>query len=63
MLQGGDLVSEDRGIKTRKPMSTTVDKLLAKQLDDLSRETRIPKSKLIDEAIQDLINKHTVDKK
>ena len=31
---------------------------LAKRLDDLSTNTRIPKSKLVDEAIEMLLAKH-----
>ncbi|MED3562556.1 ribbon-helix-helix domain-containing protein [Bacillus xiapuensis] len=31
---------------------------LAEKLEKLAIETRIPKSKLLDEAIEDLINKH-----
>ena len=49
---------EDRGLKNRAPFSTTVDKKLLAQLDKLTLKTRVPKSKLIDEAIQDLLKKY-----
>ena len=49
---------EDRGLKNRAPFSTTVDKKILEKLDKLAVKTRIPKSKLIDEAIQDLLIKY-----
>jgi len=49
---------KDRGLKTRIPFSTTIDIELDKKLKELTTETRIPKSKLIDEAIKDLLVKH-----
>lgn len=49
---------DSRGLKTRVPISSTVDKKLNKELRQLSKETRIPISKLLDEAIEDLIKKH-----
>lgn len=48
----------NRGLKNRKAISTAIDIKLVKALDSLSEETRIPKSKLIDEAIADLLKKH-----
>ena len=45
-------------LTTRKRVTTTLDKELLKRLDELSKETRIPKSKLFDEAIEDLLEKH-----
>ena len=44
--------------KNRVRFSTSLDKDLAKRLDDLSITTRIPKSKLVDEAIEMLLDKH-----
>lgn len=49
---------DSRGLKTRIPISSTIDKKLNKELRQLSKETRIPISKLLDEAIEDLIKKH-----
>ncbi len=47
-----------RGLATRKTLSTTLDKELSEKLDDLAKETRIPKSKLLDEAVELLLAKH-----
>ena len=49
----------NRGLKNRKTISSTIEIKLYDDLEKLSIDTRIPKSKLLDEAIQDLINKHT----
>jgi predicted DNA-binding protein len=51
----------NRGLKTRKNVATTIDIELSNKLDELSKETRIPKSKLIDEAIEDLLKKFSKD--
>ena len=48
----------NRGLKTRVPISSTIDKALNEQLRQLAEDTRIPISKLLDEAIEDLIKKH-----
>ena len=45
-------------LTTRKRITTTLNKELVKKLDELSKETRIPKSKLFDEAVKDLLEKH-----
>ena len=42
-------------LTTRKRITTTLNKELVKKLDELSKETRIPKSKLFDEAVKDLL--------
>ena len=42
----------NKDLKNRVRFSTSLDKDLAKRLDDLSITTRIPKSKLLDEAIE-----------
>lgn len=47
-----------RGLKTRTPISNAVDTKLYEQLKKLSEMTRIPMSRLLDEAIEDLIKKH-----
>ena len=49
----------NRGLKNRKTISSTIEIKLYDDLEKLSIDTRIPKSKLLDEAIQDLINKHS----
>ena len=48
----------NKDLKNRVRFSTSLDKDLAKRLDDLSITTRIPKSKLVDEAIEMLLDKH-----
>ncbi|HAJ4038282.1 MULTISPECIES: ribbon-helix-helix domain-containing protein [Bacillaceae] len=47
-----------RGLTTRKTLSNAIDKELHENLDKLAKETRIPKSKLLDEAIELLLIKH-----
>lgn len=46
--------------RTRQPWSTAVDKNLLEQLKKLSEDTRIPTTRLLDEAIEDLLLKHNV---
>lgn len=48
-------------LKNRVRLGTSIDIQLQKKLHELSETTRIPISKLLDEAIADLIKKH--DKK
>jgi len=45
-------------LKNRDRFSSTVDKELLSNLKKLSEDTRIPISKLLDEAIADLLKKH-----
>ena len=42
----------------RVPFATKIIKKNKERLQDLSKETRIPQSKLLDEAIEDLIKKY-----
>lgn len=42
----------------RVQFATSIDKTLRDSLIDLSKQTRIPQSKLMDEAIEDLLKKH-----
>lgn len=46
----------------RVRISNSIDKNLFNKLKELSEETRIPMSKLLDEAIEDLIKKHSAEK-
>lgn len=55
---GSDDMLNERGLKTRTPFSNTLDKELFKKLDELTKETRIPKSKLLDEAVIMLLKKY-----
>jgi hypothetical protein len=49
---------QKRGLKTRKPLSNAVDITLYNELNELTTQTRIPKSKLLDEALEDLLTKY-----
>lgn len=42
----------------RVPYATKIDKELRDKLVKLSERTRIPQSKLVDEALEDLFSKH-----
>lgn len=46
--------------QNRKHWSTSTDHELYQELKNLSEKTRIPVSKLLDEAIEDLLLKHKV---
>lgn len=48
-------------LKTRVRLGVNVDKELAEKIKKLSELTRIPTSRLFDEAISDLLTKHEVD--
>ena len=48
----------NRGLKNRKTISNAVRTELAETLKQLSEVTKIPMSKLLDEALEDLINKY-----
>jgi hypothetical protein len=51
-------MSDNRGLTNRVTISNAIERDLHEKLTDFSRETRIPKSKLLDEAIHDLLKKH-----
>ena len=46
-------------LKNRTRIGSAIDKKIYEQLKKLAEDTRIPISKLLDEAIADLIIKHT----
>ncbi|MEX3242876.1 ribbon-helix-helix domain-containing protein [Serratia quinivorans] len=48
-------------LKNRKRFTSSLDNKLVPLFDELSRVTRIPKSRLLDEAIEDLLKKHGAD--
>ena len=52
------IIMENRGLKTRTAFSNAIDSNLCDQLKRLSKQTRIPQSKLLDEAISDLLRKY-----
>ena len=45
-------------LRHRKVMTTTINAKLVAALEQLSKDTRIPKSKLIDEALELLLKQH-----
>jgi len=45
-------------LKNRTRMGNTLDTKLLEKLKELSAVTRIPMSRLLDEAVEDLIHKH-----
>ena len=47
------------GLINRKKLGNAVDKDLYDALDILHKETKIPKSKLLDEALELLLDKYT----
>lgn len=47
-----------RGLKNRKTLSSTLETNLSEKLDELAKSTRINKSKLLDEAVEDLLKKY-----
>ena len=51
-------MSGNRNLKNRIAFSNTIDKNLFEAFEQLHKETRIPKSKLLDEAVQLLIEKY-----
>lgn len=55
-------MSEKRGLKTRKPLSNAVKTELYEGLKRLSDETKVPISRLLDEAIEDLLVKRNPKK-
>jgi hypothetical protein len=53
-----EMVANTARLKTRKQVSTTVDISLWEELQALSKNTRVPVSKYLDEAIVDLLKKY-----
>lgn len=46
------------GLKNREKYATTVDKKILEKFKKLAENTKIPASKLVDEALEDLIKKY-----
>lgn len=46
----------------RKKISTTLDKDLLPLLEELHKKTRIPKARLLDEAIVDILDKYQIER-
>lgn len=47
-----------RGLKNRTPMSNAIKTELYRKLQELSNSTRVPMSRLLDEAIELLLKKY-----
>lgn len=52
------MAQEHRGLKHRKTLSNAIKTELWHALHDFSEETRVNKSRLLDEAVEDLLIKH-----
>lgn len=52
-------MTEKRGLKNRKPLSNAIKNELHDGLKGLSNQTKIPISRLLDEAIEDLLKKRS----
>ena len=50
--------SGNRGLVTRKAISTSIDNELYKRFEKLAQKTRISKSKLLDESVELLLKKY-----
>ena len=48
-------MKNNRGLKTRTTISSTIKNELSEKLKNLSEETKVPISKLLDEAIEYLL--------
>jgi len=49
-------------LKYRKRFTSSLDNKLVQPFNELARISRIPKSRLLDEAIDDLLKKHGINK-
>ena len=58
-MQGGDTMAEPF-LKYRTRFTSSLKNELVPLFDKLSKTSRIPKSRLLDEAIEDLLIKHGV---
>lgn len=48
----------DAQLVNRKKFISSLDNTLVEPFNELSKKTRVPKSRLLDEAIEDLLNKY-----
>lgn len=55
-------MNENRGLKTRKTLSNAIKSELHDGLKELSNQTKVPMSRLLDEAIEDLLKKRSPKK-
>ncbi len=59
-MQRGDTMAEPF-LKYRTRFTSSLKNELVPLFDELSKKTRIPKSRLLDEAIEDLLRKYGID--
>jgi hypothetical protein len=52
-------MKDNRGLVNRKAFSNSIDRELFHSLELLHQKTRLPKSKLLDEAIELLVDKYS----
>lgn len=48
----------DAQLVNRKKFISSLDNILVEPFNELSKKTRVPKSRLLDEAIEDLLHKY-----
>jgi hypothetical protein len=53
------MLMENRGLKNRVTISNSIDRNLSEKLNQLSVDTMIPKSKLLDKAIKLLLDEYS----
>ena len=54
------MVQKNRGLKYRVPFSDAIEKKLYDSFKSYSKKTKIPMSKMLDEAIEDYLKKHKI---
>ena len=54
----GDAIMGEAVLVNRKKLITSLANELVEPFDKLSKKTRVPKSRLIDEAVEDLLKKY-----
>jgi len=57
-MKGGDSMKNKRGLTNRTPLSNAIRNDLWVALDQLTQETDIPKSKLLDKAVELLLESY-----
>ena len=60
-LRGDDPLAGNPNLKNRHAFSNAIDKALFEAFEQLHRDTRVPKSKLLDEAVELLLRKYGRD--
>lgn len=54
------MAQKNRGLKHRVPFSNAIEKKLYDSFKGYSEKTKIPMSKMLDEAIEDYLKKHEI---